>query len=107
MVQFIGGNAFGFSVWLNSDLLGSWYGYDSGVFGNKTFTFPTLKKGSKNIITILQDHQGLSGDWNAGTDEFRTPRGILYYDFKGSPDTTVSWKLTGNLGGETVSIDQK
>jgi hypothetical protein len=107
LVQFIGGNAFGFSVWLNSDLLGSWYGYDSGAFGNKTFTFPTLKKGSKCIITILQDHQGLNEDWTAGSDDFKTPRGILYYDFKGSPDTTVSWKLTGNLGGETVSIDHK
>lgn len=98
----IGGNAFGFSVWLNSNLLGSWYGYDSGSSGTKTFTFPTLKKGSNNIITILQDHQGLNGDWTAGSDEFKIPRGILYYEFKGSAETTVSWKLTGNLGGETV-----
>lgn len=104
-VTMIGGNAFGFSVWLNSDHLGSWYGYDSGSSGTKTFTFPALKKGSNNIITILQDHQGLNGDWTAGSDEFKIPRGILYYEFKGSAETTVSWKLTGNLGGETVWIN--
>ncbi len=30
----------------------------------------------------------------------KTPRGILYYDFNGSSNTSISWKLTGNLGGE-------
>jgi hypothetical protein len=97
-----GGNAFGFSVWLNSELLGSSPGYDAGTVASKTFSLK-LKQGSSNILTVLQDHQGLNEDWTAGSDDFKTPRGILNYSFLGSPNTTVSWKLTGNLGGEDVS----
>ncbi|KAA8894151.1 glycoside hydrolase family 35 protein [Sphaerosporella brunnea] len=94
-----GGNAFGFSVWLNSELLGSSHGYDAGTVVTKSFSV-SLKKGSRNIITVLQDHQGLNEDWTAGSEDFKVPRGILYYSFSGSPSTSVSWKMTGNLGGE-------
>jgi hypothetical protein len=65
-----GGSAFGFSVWLNSELLGSFHGYDAGTAANKTFPLK-LKKGSRNIITVLQDHQGLNEDWTAGSDDFK------------------------------------
>lgn len=30
----------------------------------------------------------------------RTPRGILNYTLTGHPATDISWKLTGNFGGE-------
>ncbi|KAL7275683.1 hypothetical protein RUND412_001370 [Rhizina undulata] len=99
-VTVIGGSAFSFSVWLNSDLLGSFYGYDAGSSANKTFTFSALVKGSTNIITILQDNQGLNEDWTGGSEDFKTPRGILNWSFPSSPDTVIAWKLTGNLGGE-------
>lgn len=37
----------------------------------------------------------------------KTPRGISAYSFLGSTSTNVSaWKLTGNLGGESVSTFQ-
>lgn len=69
-----------------------------------SFTIPkALAKASNHIITILQDHQGYEEDWTAASDDFKIPRGVLSYSFVGSPSTAVGlWKLTGNLGGETV-----
>jgi hypothetical protein len=73
---------------------------------NASFALPkTLNKGEKHVITILQDHMGLETDWWAAQDWFKIPRGILNYTFPGSPETVVdTWKLTGNLGGEDVSL---
>ena len=100
-----GGSAFGYSVWLDSTFIGSWVG--DAVHGSYegTFNFPkALTKGSSHIITILQDHMGYEEDWTAASDAFKSPRGIWSYSFVGSASTTVSvWKLTGNLGGESVS----
>ncbi|CCX12140.1 glycoside hydrolase family 35 protein [Pyronema domesticum] len=95
-----GGNAFGFSVWLNQEFLGSFYGYDAGQAANKTFSIKT--KAGDNVITVLQDNQGLNEDWTAGTDDFKAPRGILAYSLIGS-SSPITWKLTGNLGGENCA----
>jgi hypothetical protein len=102
----VGGSAFGFSIWLDDAFVGSWEGDALTSEYNATYQFPkTLKKGEKHVITILQDHMGLETDWWAAQDWFKTPRGIVNYTFVGSPDTVVdTWKLTGNLGGEDVSI---
>lgn len=99
-----GGSAFGFSTWLDSTWIGSWEGDAAYSEHTGTFQFPSiLKEGSAHVLTILQDHMGLEEDWWAAGDGFKTPRGILNYTFFGTSVPTVSvWKVTGNLGGESV-----
>ncbi|EJD54068.1 beta-galactosidase [Auricularia subglabra TFB-10046 SS5] len=100
-----GGAAFGYSVWLDSSFIGSWEGNDKSGSHQGTFPFPsTLAAGSKYIITILQDHMGYEENFVPASDNLKTPRGILSYSFVGSSSTTISsWKLTGNLGGESYA----
>jgi hypothetical protein len=102
----IGGTAFGYSIWLDETFIGSFAGDATLDRYNQSYTFPKqLVRGEKHVITILQDHTGLEGDWWAAGDSFKTPRGILNYTFPGSPKTIIdTWKLTGNLGGEDVSL---
>ncbi|ORY15606.1 glycoside hydrolase superfamily [Clohesyomyces aquaticus] len=95
-----GGSAFGMSAWLNSTFLGSWRGYDAGIDGNSTFTLPNLSSGSKYVLTVVIDSMGLDEDWTIGTDQMKNPRGILDYKLDGQNQSAISWKLTGNLGGE-------
>lgn len=99
-----GGEAFAYSVWLDSTFLGSWEGDAVNGEYDACFTFPEdLVKGSTHVLTILQDHMGYEEDWTAASDYFKNPRGILNYTFLGSNDTTVSvWKVSGNFGGESV-----
>ncbi|RDW80818.1 putative beta-galactosidase [Coleophoma crateriformis] len=94
-----GGSAFGSSVWLNSTYVGSWAGIDAASANNKTYTLPNLSAGKKYVITVLVDNNGLEENWVPGTDTMKYPRGILNYNIDGS-QSQVSWKLTGNLGGE-------
>jgi hypothetical protein len=103
-----GGSAFAYSVWLDSTFIGSWEGDAVHSSYQSSFNFPSaLAKGSAHVLTILQDHMGYEEDWTAASDDFKSPRGIMSYSFNGSPSTTVStWKVAGNLGGETVSSFQ-
>lgn len=95
-----GGSAFGMSAWLNGTYLGSWAGYDAGINGNNTFTIPNLVAGRSYVITILIDNMGLDENWTVGTETMKNPRGILDYTLSGRNQSAISWKLTGNLGGE-------
>ena len=116
-----GGTAFGFSAWLDSNFIGSWEGDSLNWIYEKELKFPAaLAKGSKHVITILQvrdpvrfvsalsylasqDHMGYDQNWWAASEQFKAPRGILEYGFVGNAATTVtSWKVAGNLGGESV-----
>jgi hypothetical protein len=95
-----GGSAFGTSVWINSDFVGSFVGYDAASNGNKTYSLPNLKAGSRNVILILLDQMGMDENYVVGENEMKNPRGILRYKLSGHDDSDVTWKLTGNLGGE-------
>jgi hypothetical protein len=95
-----GGSAFGFSAFVNNTFIGSWYGYDAATNGNKTFTLPNLVSGKSYVITVVIDNMGLDEDWTIGTETMKNPRGILDYKLDGHNASSVSWKLTGNLGGE-------
>ncbi|KAI9813151.1 MAG: hypothetical protein M1827_004373 [Pycnora praestabilis] len=95
-----GGYAFGTSVWLNSTFIGSWVGIDADEDYNGTFTLPNLAVGQPATLTVLIDNMGLDESGTVGTDEMKNPRGILDYDLSGRPDTAITWKVTGNLGGE-------
>jgi len=108
-VKLTGGSAFGFSVWLGPTFIGSWVGDAVHSTYEGTFKFPqALKPGQSSVITIVQDHMGYEEDWWAASDSFKEPRGVRSYSFINSPTTQVSvWKVTGNLGGESVSFFHK
>ncbi|EMD61501.1 hypothetical protein GGP41_004108 [Bipolaris sorokiniana] len=95
-----GGSAFGSSAWIGTQFLGSWRGYDAAMNGNSTFTLPKLTAGTKYTITVVIDNQGLDENWTIGTETMKNPRGILNYKLSGHDAADVTWKLTGNLGGE-------
>ncbi|PSN72899.1 lactase [Corynespora cassiicola Philippines] len=95
-----GGSAFGFAAYLDSTFLGSWRGFDAGINGNATFSLPNLTPGSQYTITVVIDNMGLDQTWTIGTETGKNPRGILDYRLDGHNASAVSWKLTGNLGGE-------
>ncbi|KAL4879548.1 glycoside hydrolase superfamily [Aspergillus karnatakaensis] len=95
-----GGYGFGYSVWLNNTLLGSWHGSSSDMFHNQTLHLPSLTTGSSQALTILMDHMGLDMNFPASPQIMKSPRGILDYDLSTRDKTAVSWKITGNFGGE-------
>lgn len=95
-----GGSAFGHSAWIGAHFLGSWRGYDAAVNGNNTFTLPNLTAGKTYTITVVIDNQGLDENWTIGTETMKNPRGVLDYKLAGHAQSDVSWKLTGNVGGE-------
>ncbi|PLB53681.1 beta-galactosidase [Aspergillus steynii IBT 23096] len=95
------GWAFGHSVWLDSTFLGSWVGSPADMFYNQTLSFPTkLQAGQKHVLTVLIDHMGIDSNFPANLDLMKDPRGILDYVLDGRDKSAISWKMTGNLGGE-------
>lgn len=104
-----GGNAFAFTAWVNETFIGSWPATADAAIANLTLSLPGLSRGKDYVLTVLSDHMGHNGNWFAGYNEMKTPRGIIGYEF---PDHTVhasnstraddgiKWKITGNLGGE-------
>ena len=99
-VNVTGGSGFGHSVWLNDTFLGSWTGSGANESYPQTFTFPSvLNASAEYVITVLIDHTGQDEE-APGTDAVKYPRGILNYNLSGHALTDVTWKITGNLGGE-------
>ena len=97
-----GGAGFGSSVWLGGSYLGSWTG--SAAEGrNNTYTVPTLTAGKVYVFTVLIDNMGLDENWTIGQEQMKNPRGILNYALNGHSASSITWKLTGNLGGETYA----
>ncbi|PSR79545.1 family 35 glycosyl hydrolase [Coniella lustricola] len=98
-----GGDAFGYSAWLNGVLLGSYLGSADSATGNLTFSFAnaTLASPSSaagNTLVIVMD--------NSGHDETTgalTPRGISNATLTG-PDAASyafsEWKIAGTAGRE-------
>ncbi|THC91551.1 hypothetical protein EYZ11_008991 [Aspergillus tanneri] len=99
-IQTQGGSAFGSAVWLNGTHLGSWAGLNKYKDYNATYKMPKLEPGKSYVIIVVVDTMGLDEDWTVGTDEMKNPRGILNYKLSGHDAVDVTWKLTGNLGGE-------
>ncbi|KAK7221447.1 hypothetical protein V2G26_009450 [Clonostachys chloroleuca] len=98
-----GGDGFGHSVWLNSTFLGSWAGSTGLASRNHTLNFSEqLKPGQQYVITVLIDHMGLRDNWEADGQGMKEPRGILDYKLHGSAERIdISWKMIGNIGGES------
>lgn len=95
-----GGSAFGTSVWVNGSFAGSFDGYDAARSGNMTYAIPQLQSGKSYVITVVVDQMGMSENYVVGQNAMKSPRGILRYMLVGHAATDISWKLTGNLGGE-------
>ncbi|KAH8890603.1 glycoside hydrolase family 35 protein [Thozetella sp. PMI_491] len=98
-----GGSAYGASVWLDGAFIGSWAGTDASQSHQDNFTLPSLSKDSTHVFTVLIDNMGLDEDWSVGADWTKDARGILDYKLVSgfaNGSTYITWKLTGNLGGE-------
>lgn len=95
-----GGSAFGTSVWVNSDFIGSFDGYDAAINTNKTYNLPNLESGSDYVLTVVIDEMGMDENYVVGENEMKNPRGIMRYRLPGHEASAVTWKLTGNFGGE-------
>jgi hypothetical protein len=94
-----GGLAYGHSVWLHDTYLGSWTGTGSISAATGNYSIPNLTAGETYVLTVVIDNLGLDENWTIGTETMKNPRGILSYSFSGGAPS-ISWKLTGNLGGE-------
>ncbi|TQN68898.1 putative beta-galactosidase A [Colletotrichum shisoi] len=95
-----GGNAYGASVWLGDEFVGSWVGNAVSPARNSTFTLPELTRDEEYVFTVVVDNMGLNGNWVVGEEQQKNPRGILDYALAGHEQADVEWKITGNLGGE-------
>lgn len=95
-----GGTAYASSVWLNDRFLGSFKNSDRAEDANSTYNLPNLRSGQKCVLTVVVDSMGLNENLNSGYDDMKVPRGIFSYTLEGGADIST-WKLTGNLGGES------
>lgn len=93
-----GGQAFGWSAWLNGEFLGSYLGGASNSTGELSLSFSnaTVSQSSKNVLLVVQDNNG-----HDLRDGATTPRGILKAALVGNNSTFTSWRLAGNAGGES------
>ena len=107
-LQTQGGDAFGHSIWLDDAFIASWAGIAADQNYNATYALPPQTAGSSHVLTILIDHMGLDEEGEAGGDkgnnsigyEMKNPRGILGYQLANRSQDAITWKMTGNLGGE-------
>jgi hypothetical protein len=95
-----GGGAYGSSVFLGSTYIGSFLGFAAALTHNDTYTLPNLVAGKKYVLTILVENNGYEENWAPGMDQMKWPRGILDFNLTGHAKSDVTWKITGNLGGE-------
>lgn len=95
----IGGFAFGWSVWLNSEYIGSYYGFSWIGQANATFSFgnATLNdNGEDNILVVLMDQSG-----HELRERAVEPRGITNATLIGAGEYSFTeWKIAGNAGRE-------
>ncbi|KAK2768275.1 hypothetical protein FQN54_000128 [Arachnomyces sp. PD_36] len=99
-LQLQGGSAFGSSAWFGDAYIGSFVGNADSMEGKAVYKLPELIPGEDYVFTILIDNMGLDENWIVGEDEAKNPRGILNYTLTNHSVEDITWKITGNLGGE-------
>ncbi|KAH7102444.1 glycoside hydrolase family 35 protein [Auriculariales sp. MPI-PUGE-AT-0066] len=106
-----GGEAFAASVWINGRFIKTTYGNSTNNLNiiretNEVYAFPqgSVRIGKENVITVLQDNQGLeeTEDWEADTS--KSPRGIRGAGLIGGK--LSHWKVQGKQGGYTKFADR-
>lgn len=99
-----GGLGFGSSVWIDDKLVSSFLGNGSAAYyqGKYSLNGIDLEAGTLHVITVVVDNTGLDENYDPGYDTMKSPRGILGWRLETSKatNTPITWKLTGNLGGE-------
>lgn len=101
-----GGNAFGYSAWLNAHYIGSYLGLSYTGIGaiNLSFANATLRSdGQDNILVVVMDNSG-----HDLRDAAVNPRGVTNATILGPSDRSAggpgysftSWKIAGTAGGE-------
>ena len=95
-----GGSAYASSIYLNSTLLNAFPGTSVNSNYIQNVTLSNLTAGASYTLTVLLDNMGLEEDFTVGSDTNKLPRGILNYTLAGRDQSAITWKLTGNLGGE-------
>ena len=58
-----------------------------------------MSSGKHYVITVLIDHIGQTEE-GPGTDAIKFPYGFLDYHMPTHAQIDVTWKMTGNIGGE-------
>ncbi|KAJ5626349.1 beta-galactosidase [Penicillium lagena] len=95
-----GGNAFGWSAWLNGQFLGSYLGDASLEVGSLNLTFgnATVHEASQNVLLIVHDDTG-----HDETTGVLNPRGILQASLLSNDNATnfSHWRVAGTAGGES------
>lgn len=100
MLNISGGWGFGYSAWLNNTFIGSWVGSSKNSSALQELPLPDkLPVGSPYVLSVLIDNMGQDEE-APGTDAVKLPNGILNYQLAGHDQSDISWKITGNLGGE-------
>lgn len=98
-----GGTGFAASIWIDDYLLSSYGGNpaNESFQGQYDVTGPGFQAGTEHVFTVVVENMGLNED-GIGSDEQKAPRGILGWRLATTKatNTPISWKLTGNLGGE-------
>jgi hypothetical protein len=95
-----GGSAFASAVWLNDTLVSSFPGVSTQSNNINNAALRNLTVGANYVLTVLLDNMGLEEDFTVGSDQNKSPRGILNYTISPQSPSDVKWKITGNLGGE-------
>lgn len=98
-----GGYAFATSVYLNSTFIGSFTGAGTSSSNTQTFDFPDITAGTRYVLTVIVDTTGFEENIVIGLDQMKTPRGITFYQLLPLllSSGEISWKMTGNLKGES------
>jgi hypothetical protein len=97
-----GGDAFGWSAYLNGVFLGSWLGSTNDENANLTLSFSnaTLNPHGSNVLLIIQDNTG-----HDETTSTTVPRGILDATLLGSGNAAFTqWKVAGTAGGSNSTL---
>jgi beta-galactosidase GanA len=101
-----GGANGAYAVWLNGSYLGSVV--NASKIGSalneglKTFPFPanTLNPSGDNVISVMVQSMGHDEDGGC-KDTQKNPRGLVQALLEGG-STSISWKIQGNKGGESL-----
>jgi len=96
-----GGTAFGYSVWLNGDFIGSFLGTSSTESASVSLSFTNAAvHATNNVVLVIQDNTG-----HDETSGVTNPRGIYDATLLGEESFNFSsWKVAGTAGGE-LNID--
>lgn len=103
-MEHAGGETYSASIWLNATFLGSFVGKTKTSSTNVSYPLPKLTSGRSYVLNVLIDQTGLEEAQSRepeGADIMKAPRGILSYNVSGLDQSHISWKLTGNLHGES------